>query len=226
MFDEAEFILNNLPFEEALKFFQGKVPMTEDQFYKIAKKARTRAFTVADMASLDALKDLQGSLTKAIESGQSLVDWKKSARELLSQWDVGGWRAETIYRTNLQTAYQVGRYEQMTDPDVIDMRPYWMYVAVMDSHTRPEHAALHGKIFRADDPFWDHWYPPNGFNCRCTVHTLSGSELDREGLRVQKGEDWHNRPVKLQSGMVAQLIPDPGWDFNPGKQGLAKAGIA
>lgn len=220
-FDETEFILSADPFEEALNFFKGKAPMTEGQFYKLTEEAKIRAFTVGNMASLDALKEIQGSLIKAIETGQGLSDWKKSMADVLSQWDISGWRAETIYRTNLQTSYQVGRYEQMTDPDVLEMRPYWMYVAVMDERTRPEHAALNGKVFPADDPFWDHWYPPNGYNCRCTVYTLSESELEREGLIVQKGKDFYNRPVKMPDGSVVQMIPDPNWDFNPGKAGLA-----
>jgi len=163
-FDETEFIFESIPFEEALNFFKGKVPMTETQFYKLTEEAKIRAFTVADMASLDALKDIQDSLIKAIETGQGLGDWKKSMKDVLSQWDISGWRAETIYRTNLQTSYQVGRYEQMTDLDVLEMRPYWMYVAVMDPHTRPTHAAMNGRVFAADDPIWDHWYPPNDFN--------------------------------------------------------------
>jgi SPP1 gp7 family putative phage head morphogenesis protein len=221
-FDEAEFILSSEPFDEALKFFQAKVPMTEAEFYRIARQARVRAFTVADMASLDALKDIQDSLAKAIETGQSMGDWKKSVKDILSQWDVSGWRAETIYRTNLQTSYQVGRYEQMTDPDVLEMRPYWRYVAVMDEKTRPTHAALHGKVFPADDPFWDTWYPPNGFNCRCTVQTLSPAEVEREGYIVEKGSRYHNKPVAMPDGTVIQMLPDPGWDFNPGKEGLTR----
>ena len=219
--DEAEFILNADPFEEALNFFKGKVSMTETQFYKLTEEAKIRAFTVANMASLDALKDIQDSLIKAIEIGQNLGDWKKSMADVLKQWDISGWRAETIYRTNLQTSYQVGRYEQMIDPDILEMRPYWMYVAVMDAATRPEHAALHGKVFPADDPFWDHWYPPNGYNCRCTVHTLSESEMEREGLRPLKGSDWYGKPTALPNGAVVRLFPDDGWDFNPGKQGLS-----
>jgi SPP1 gp7 family putative phage head morphogenesis protein len=164
VFDEAEWALSADPFEEALKFIRSKVPMTEDEFYRIARDAKVRAFTVADMAGLDAIKDIQDSLIKAIETGQSLGDWKKSMADVLNQWDISGWRAETIYRTNLQTSYQVGRYEQMTDPDVLAMRPYWRYVAVMDAHTRPTHAAMNGRVFAADDPIWDHWYPPNDFN--------------------------------------------------------------
>ena len=50
-------------------------------------------------------------------------------------------QADNIFRTNIQTAYNVGHYEQMTDPDVMQLRPYWMYDAVNDSHTRPSHLA-------------------------------------------------------------------------------------
>jgi len=221
-FDEAKFILETLPFEEALRFFQSKIPLTADEFLKLARQAQVRAFTVADVAGLDAIKEIQASLTKAIDEGLSLAGWKKAMKESLGQWGIKGFRAETIYRTNLQTAYQVGRYEQMTDPDVIEMRPYWRYVAVMDEHTRPTHAALHGKVFRSDDPFWDHWYPQNGYNCRCTVVTLSEAEMEREGLSVEKGSRYHNKPVKMPDGTVIQMLPDPGWDFNPGKEGLAR----
>ena len=223
--DDFDFIFGNMPFDEALQYFQSKTPITADEFKKLTKEAQARAFTVSEMAALDALDDLHSSIAKAIETGQTLADWKKNTRDILDQWDISGWRAETIYRTNLQTAYQVGRYEQMTDPDVLEMRPNWMYVAVMDERTRPEHAALNGKVFPADDPFWNHWYPPNGYNCRCTVETLSDSEMDRDGLELSKGKDFYGKPVAFPDGTVGRLYPDAGWDFNPGKEGLQKAGL-
>lgn len=123
-------------------------------------------------------------------------------------------QADNIFRTNVQTAYQVGHYEQMTDPEMMRLRPYWQYDAVNDSHTRPSHLAMDNKVFRADSPVWDTWYPPNGFRCRCTVHTLSQRQVDSMGLSV---EDTVPERVELPDGKVVSPHPDPKFRTNPAK---------
>ncbi|HGC5033035.1 TPA: phage minor head protein, partial [Escherichia coli] len=77
------------------------------------------------------------------------------------------WRLDTIFRTNMSVLYSAGRWaEQMEN---VDDRPYWMYTGINDSHTRRSHLALHGLVLRWDDPFWQAFYPPNGWRCRCSV---------------------------------------------------------
>lgn len=43
------------------------------------------------------------------------------------------------------------------------------YRTAQDDRVRPEHADLEGVTLPIDDPFWADYYPPNGWNCRCTV---------------------------------------------------------
>ena len=43
------------------------------------------------------------------------------------------------------------------------------YRTAQDDRVREEHAALHGITLPPSDSFWADYYPPNGWNCRCTV---------------------------------------------------------
>lgn len=43
------------------------------------------------------------------------------------------------------------------------------YSTAHDDRVRPEHAALDGVTLPMSDSFWESYYPPNGWNCRCTV---------------------------------------------------------
>lgn len=52
--------------------------------------------------------------------------------------------------------------------DSIDIR----YDAVNDGRTRASHRALHGIVRPVDDPFWNTYYPTNGWGCRCTAHAV------------------------------------------------------
>lgn len=38
-----------------------------------------------------------------------------------------------------------------------------------DERVREAHAMLHNVTLPVDDPFWKKFFPPNGWNCRCTV---------------------------------------------------------
>jgi len=140
------------------------------------------------------------------------------------------WRLKTIYRTNIQTSYMAGRYKEQVDN--ADNRPYWQYVAVMDNRTRPSHAELNGLVFRFDDPFWDSFYPPNGWGCRCRVRALDdGNIQDRnldidsskghlsEKMEVVSKKTGEEKPVAVYAEPLTghKISPDPGWSYNPGK---------
>ena len=51
------------------------------------------------------------------------------------------------------------------DGDEYDLQ----YRTAMDGLVRPEHAALEGITLPPSDKFWNEYYPPNGWNCRCTA---------------------------------------------------------
>ena len=83
------------------------------------------------------------------------------------------------------------------------------YRTAGDDKVRPEHAALHGVTLPPSDPFWDEYYQPNGWNCRCTV--------------VQVLKDKYpttDRTEALRRGREALAKDTKGmFRFNSGKQG-------
>lgn len=214
--------LEPLPFDEAIAFFGDKVPMTVAEFYALADKMRAKAFTVARVSSMDVIMDVHGAAEKAIDAGETLADFKGRLSEIMASrgWEgLTPWHAETVFRNNIQTAYSVGRYNQMQD---MGDQFYGEYDAVNDSWTRPTHAALDGKIFPMDHPFWDTWWPPNGHRCRCSVNPVHKYVAEEEGLTVETDDPTNGliEPRDPVTGMkmpARPLIPDPGWDHHPGR---------
>jgi SPP1 gp7 family putative phage head morphogenesis protein len=61
-----------------------------------------------------------------------------------------------------------------------DLFPNLKYRTVGDDRVRDEHAALDGVIKPVDDNFWNTYYPPNGWRCRCSVTpTSEGGTKDK-----------------------------------------------
>lgn len=189
-----------LPFEEAISFFRSKVVLSPDEYRQLEAAVKARAFSVAGIAEADIINAIYDETLKGLTDGISFNDFKKTLMpKIESAWgDAAPYRLDTVFRTNIQSAYQAGHYKQQKE--VASYMPYWQYVAVMDSRTRPAHAAGNGKVFRANNEFWQRNYPPNGFNCRCTVIALTSAEVEKRGLPVQN---------------TAQDIADPGFDVSP-----------
>lgn len=78
-----------------------------------------------------------------------------------------------------------------------DLYPNLKYVAVMDDRARPDHAELHGAVYPINDSFWDIYYPPNDWGCRCSVRQTVEPPVKGTALPEMK----------------------PGFSNNPGKTG-------
>jgi SPP1 gp7 family putative phage head morphogenesis protein len=238
-----------LPPEKAVEYFASKGYRFSWDWKDTWQEAHAKAFTVAKAMRMDVLQDLREGVGKAIAEGTTE---RQFIKDLTPKLQAKGWwgkklvgdgaggatqvqlgsprRLKTIYRTNLQSAYMAGRWKEMEENK--DARPYWQYVAVMDAQTRPSHAALNGLVFHADDPFWDSFYPPIDWGCRCRVRALSKDRLEAKGLAVQSSEGnlreedvvvsnrtGEVRPVARYANPKtgAEVSPGPGFSFNQGK---------
>lgn len=188
-----------LPPEDAIRFLEQKGYAITWNWWEQRDAAHAKALTVAKATRVDILQDFKEGLGKAMADGTTERDFVKRMTPILES--KGWWgkqiivdseggaevaqlgsphRLQTIFRTNTQSAYMAGRYQQMWAAR--HSHPWWQYVAILDSRTRASHRALNGKVFAADDPIWKTIFPPNGYNCRCRVRPLSDADLTDEGL--------------------------------------------
>jgi len=238
--------------EKAVEYFKSKGYTLSWDWQDTWQEAHAIAFTVAKAGRLDVLQAIRDELQRALDAGVTLQEFRRTLEprlKALGWWgrvtvagDGGAetvqlgsaWRLETIYRTNMQSAYSAGRWAQQQAN--AGARPYLQYVAVLDGATRPGHRALHGKVFRADDQIWTSIYPPNGYGCRCSVRALTKQEVDERGLTVESsdgrlsqrdvvinqktgeiGEVTVYRFTNPATGETIEMAPDPGFNFNPGQ---------
>lgn len=238
----------------AVAYLQQKGLRITENWHDMLDEAHAAAFTVANAAQLDVLQDLHKAVQDALKNGTTERDFIKNLAPILQ---AKGWwgkeeridgngdsktvqlgsprRLQTIYRTNMQAAYMAGRYHQMIQGT--ESHPYWQYIAVMDSKTRPSHGSMNGRVFRWDDPVWQFAYPPNGYNCRCRVVALSNADMAGRNLKaedssgrivkkeVQVGTDDDGNPIvtdvtgiKLPTtgGKFVTLFTDAGFDVSQG----------
>ena len=87
------------------------------------------------------------------------------------------------------------------------------YRTAGDNHVREEHALLHGTTLPPSDPFWDKYYPPNGWNCRCTVEQVLKDKypLSDADLAMKRGDNCTDgvkqRMFRYNPGKSLQLFP-------------------
>ena len=206
----------DITFEEAIKYFGEKLPIKADDFYKLPNKYKAITFTVSGYTKAQVLEKFHQELLEAIKNGTTMRDFKNNMNEFLENKGYEGisaFQADNIFRTNVQSAYDAGHYEQLTDPDVMNARPIWLYDAVEDKRTRYSHLLMNNRAFRADNPIWDTWYPPNGFKCRCTVISLSVRQAKAMGIIVE-----NEAPIAGEiDGKFISIFPDPKFAYNPAK---------
>lgn len=229
----------DLPPTRALEFFRAKGLQDTFAWQDMLHEHHDAAFTVAKMLDLDLLRDVRQAVDRALAEGLTLREFRAELEPLLVE---RGWwgrammedphtgeirevqlgsprRLRTIFRVNLRTAYAAGHWSRIVDH--AQRAPYLLYDAVLDERTRPDHRSWDGIVLRWDDPWWQTHYPPNGWNCRCSVVQLDERQLRRLG---KSGPDrapevttreWLNP----RTGEILQVPHgiDPGWAYHPGR---------
>ena len=196
---------------EKYRLPDGKLPprhVVVQQLY-----SKENAFALARASNLKVTANIQKTLERFMNEGRTLTDAKGGLMKqaiLDGQKDWSAAYAETVYRTNVNTAYTRGMVEMAKDPAVSEVIGGFHFHSINDGATRSNHRAANGLIAGVHDPLWESLTPPLGYNCRCALRLVGRDELERKGLI--EGNMVLNNSAKLPR--FGQAEPDPG--FNPG----------
>lgn len=202
------------------------------------------AFTVAKIAKLDVLRQVQASLDGVIRNGGTFEEWKSG---IMPELQRAGWwgavrnadltgtdqtvlvnerRLRTIYDTNVRMSLATGNWLRVQRQK--DVLPFLRYLASTSEHKRPLHKLWYGVTLPVDHPWWQTHFPPNGWGCKCNYRQISQREMDRKGWSITPEDQIAGGPPQQFIPAVGDpiMVPagiDPGFSYNPGTAHLKAA---
>lgn len=160
--------------------------------YSDAKTARIRAKMKREARKVlrDAAEGVKSDIAKArakakaegMNLGQSVKLVNKTIRKAGTSIN-NPYHLETIYKTRINMEFNAGIWD--ASQSLIADGKVWgfEYVTMGDNKVRPEHELLEGTKLPFNHPLWDVIWPPNGWNCRCSILQVFA---DEPGARIKK----------------------------------------
>lgn len=225
--------------KEVIDYFDRRPSVPTFDWRDIAAHEHALAHTVAKTAGFEILGDLRKAIRKAVVDRMPFDQFRAELEPLLKQ--KGWWglkrridpatkqpvlaqlgsprRLQIIHWANVHSAHAAGEWARVQQNR--EFLPWLTYVASVSERKRPLHMSWVGTTLRIDDPWWRTHYPPNGWNCKCSVRQIGDREAGR--LHQEFGRDkapplderdWLNRRTGETEKIPAGI--DPGWQNNPG----------
>lgn len=177
------------------------------------RKRLTRSnYIFSGMKTFHELNEAFPSLLDSNGNRKTFEAFLNDVRKIDNTYNSNYLRAE--YNFVQSSAEMAAKWEQFSeDGDRYNLQ----YRTANDGKVRPEHAALNGVTLPPSDPFWEEFYPPNGWNCRCTVVQVRKSKYPAtpHDEAMELGEEALQRDTKgifhFNPGKENKTVPD----YNP-----------
>lgn len=164
---------------------------------------RNNAFIFSGFKTYHSLSEVGLALTDPDGKVKSFEQFSRDVRAIDAKYNTNYLRAE--YNHAVRSSQMAVKWnDALRDGD----RYLLQYRTAGDERVREAHAALHNTTLPPSDPFWDSYYPPNGWNCRCTVVQVLRDDYRQSdsATAIAAGEACTSEPK--------QRI----FRYNPGKQ--------
>ena len=234
---------------EVLDYWRSKDLRPGFSHQDVWGQEHAHAMTVAGVTETRVLSEFQAAIDTAITKGTGFEKFRADMQSRLTPlgwWGPrevadpeGRWKTKVVnfaaparlqitFWSNMRAARAAGQWNRIQRTK--RALPYLLYVRSASERKRPEHLRWVGTILPVDHPFWSTHFPPNGWNCKCSVRQLDQADRDdylsRPKSDAEDAISYSDEAPDLgtrtftnrRTGEVTEVPVgiDPGWDTNPG----------
>lgn len=214
----SQFSVDILADDKVQNFIEAHAGVLDSAFEKVEmsdsmRRRLTRSnYIFSGMKTFHELNEAFPSIVDENGERKSFERFLNDVRRIDKTYNSNYLRAE--YNFVVSSATMAAKWEEfMEDGDRYNLQ----YRTAKDDKVRPEHAALDGVTLPPSDSFWAEYYPPNGWNCRCTVVQVRKSKYPQTSHddAMDLGEEALQRDTKgifhFNPGQEQKTFPD----YNP-----------
>lgn len=214
----SQFRIEILEKPKIQEFINAHASVLDSSFEKVAisdtmrKRLQRSDYIFSGMKTFHELNEAFPSLLDENGNRKPFEQFLNDVQKIDSTYNRNYLRAE--YNFVQASAQMAAKWEGfMQDGDRYNLQ----YRTAGDDKVRPEHAALDRVTLPITDPFWEEYYPPNGWNCRCTVVQVRKSKypVTPHNEAMALGEEATGKDTKgifrFNAGLEQKSVPD----YNP-----------
>ncbi|MFV0397347.1 MAG: phage minor head protein [Bacteroidales bacterium] len=170
--------------------------------YTLQRNLSENVFLFSGAKTYSELKTMSELLMEADGSIKPFNKFWQEVSAVHKDYNRNYLQAEYIFAT--QSAQMASKWSEIEeDGDRYNLQ----YRTAADDRVRDSHWVLHNTTLPPSDPFWDKFYPPNGWRCRCTA------------VQVRKSKYTESDPSQaFRLGESATPDKEEIFRFNPGKE--------
>lgn len=165
-------------------------------------------FIFSGFKTFHAMREIGLSLVNDKGEIKSYSDFQADVLKLNAKYNTNYLYAE--YKHAIGTCQMAAKWQKIEEDGD---RYLLQYRTAQDERVREEHALMDGITLPPSDPFWDKYYPPNGWGCRCTaVQVRRGKYTESDPAKAMMIGDNSTAALKQQifrfnAGKTMQLFP-------------------
>lgn len=148
--------------------------------YAMLSSLQKDVYQFASAKNYHQLKDMNAALLDEAGKPRTFAQFRAECEQINKQYNVA-W-LQTEYVTAVNSATSAARWVEYQERK--EVLPMLRYDTAGDERVSDDHRLLDGVIRKVDDSFWNTYYPPNRWRCRCSVsqHSVDKVETDRDKI--------------------------------------------